>query len=224
MLPIDIHNNRIWTLIFEICIALISPMPFLMDITYEETNVNYDIKIDHRVNDIFMVLMFAKTYIPCRFVLMASYFQSSRAQRVCEVNGHRASYLFSIKCMMIDSPYTVVAANLIGSIFVFGYTIRIFDTALNEASGQNFDEIKNVLWLTIVTMTTVGYGGFYPKSEPSRLIGVLLAFWGVYLTSLFVVTLTNALNWDESERRSYFLIDSLEQKEELKIRSIYMLT
>ena len=44
-------------------------------------------------------------------------------------------------------------------------------------------------------MTTVGYGDFYPKSNIGRLVGIIIAFWGVLFVSLFVVTLTNLLDF-----------------------------
>ena len=74
---------------------------------------------------------------------------------------------------MIEKAYIVLFANLIISMFYFGYLIRIFDQGLTEASGQNFESITNPVWLAIVTMTTVGYGDFYPKSSPSRIMGIL---------------------------------------------------
>ena len=76
------HANQGLQLTIEILISLISPMPFFMDLTYEEDNDNYDIKVDHRYNDVLLFLMFIKIYIPFRFLLMASYYQSNRAQRV----------------------------------------------------------------------------------------------------------------------------------------------
>lgn len=176
---------------------MITPMPFLIDLTFTEYNTKYKVHVRHRINDILLVLSFAKLYIPIRFSLMASYFQSSRAQRVCFMNGHTATYLFSLKCLMKTIPYTFVLINLVGSILVFGYTLRIFDTDLNTVSKQNFNQIKNVYWLSIITMTTIGYGDVYPKSTPSRAIGVVLSFYGVYIMSLFVITLSNALAWEK---------------------------
>lgn len=212
------------TVISEIILAAITPLPFIVNSTFEETNVNYDKNVRYRYNDFLLVFSFIKLYIPCRFVLMSSYFQSSRAQRVTEMNGHKASYLFSIKCLTKDSPYLFVITNLLLCTFVFGYTIRIFDTDLNEESNHDFDQFRNPLWLTLVTMTTVGYGDFFSKSTPSRLLGIIIAFLGVYLTSLFVVTLSNALQWEKSEEKAFEMISSLISKEELKTRTIYVFT
>lgn len=125
---------------------------------------------------------------------------------------------------MKERPFIVVFLNLIVSIFVFGYTIRIFDEKLSQVSGQNFESLTNSLWLSVVTMTTVGYGDFYPKSLPSRLIGVVLSFWGVYLVSLFLIALDNALEWEDTEEKAYDMITSLQNKEEIKRQSVYTLT
>eukprot|EP00344_Euplotes_crassus_P003407 CAMPEP_0196996364 /NCGR_PEP_ID=MMETSP1380-20130617/2261_1 /TAXON_ID=5936 /ORGANISM="Euplotes crassus, Strain CT5" /LENGTH=187 /DNA_ID=CAMNT_0042412301 /DNA_START=870 /DNA_END=1433 /DNA_ORIENTATION=+ len=73
-------------------------------------------------------------------------------------------------------------------------------------------------------MTTVGYGDFFPKSNPSRIVGIICSFYGVYLVSLFVITLENLLRFDQSESRSYELISRLEDKEELKLQAVNVIT
>jgi potassium intermediate/small conductance calcium-activated channel subfamily N protein 2 len=140
------------------------------------------------------------------------------------MNGCYADYMFAIKCFMKAQPYLVLMSNLVMSMFYFGYLIRIFDQGLSEVSGHNFNTISNPVWLSIVTMTTVGYGDFYPKSNPSRIIGVLCSFYGVYLVSLFVIALDNLLNFDQSEERSYELICRLEDKEALKLEAVNVIT
>eukprot|EP00345_Euplotes_harpa_P002444 CAMPEP_0168321112 /NCGR_PEP_ID=MMETSP0213-20121227/2075_1 /TAXON_ID=151035 /ORGANISM="Euplotes harpa, Strain FSP1.4" /LENGTH=176 /DNA_ID=CAMNT_0008322697 /DNA_START=475 /DNA_END=1005 /DNA_ORIENTATION=- len=73
-------------------------------------------------------------------------------------------------------------------------------------------------------MTTVGYGDFFPLSTPSRIVGILCAFYGVYLVSLFVIALDSLLQFDQAEERAYDLICRLEDKEELKLEAVNVLT
>jgi hypothetical protein len=140
------------------------------------------------------------------------------------MNGHEASYMFAIKCFMVESPYLVMANNLILSMFYFGYLMRIFDSKLSEESGQNFDDINNPVWMSIVTMTTVGYGDFFPKSTPSRIIGIMCAFYGVFQVSLFVIALDNLLVLSSSDERSYTLIQGLGAKDNLKLEAVNVIT
>lgn len=65
-------------------------------------------------------------------------------------------------------------------------------------------------------MTTVGYGDVYPKSYGGRLLGAFMCLWGVLLVSLFVVTISDFLEFDHSEKNSYILIKRLAYKEELR--------
>jgi hypothetical protein len=52
--------------------------------------------------------------------------------------------------------------------------------------------------MTIVTMTTVGFGDFSPRTIFGRVIDVTLIIWGTFIVSLMVVVITNTLNMDQN--------------------------
>lgn len=62
-------------------------------------------------------------------------------------------------------------------------------------------------------MTTVGYGDFYPKTNIGRMVGIVIAFWGVFIVSLFVVSLSTMLDFDPGEKKAFDLYERLEAKE-----------
>ena len=140
------------------------------------------------------------------------------------MSGADASFMFSIKALMKKKPYSVLIVSLVLSVTLFGFTLRIFERPLSTASTQNFNSIANSFWVTLITMTTVGYGDFYPKSNIGRLVGIIIAFWGVLFVSLFVVTLTNLLDFEGGEEKSYYLLQRLKQKDKLKVEAVNLLS
>lgn len=72
------------------------------------------------------------------------------------------------------------------------------------------------MWNVIITLTTTGYGEFYPKSLFGRFIGLIICFWGTLMTSFFVVTVNNMLTFTPSEEKSFNILQRLRFKEELK--------
>jgi hypothetical protein len=58
-------------------------------------------------------------------------------------------------------------------------------------------------------MTTVGYGDFFPRTLIGRLIDVILVIWGIFIVSLMVVVLTNALDMDANESRALIVLNRL---------------
>ena len=50
------------------------------------------------------------------------------------MNGHTADMGFAMKCLMKDSPLVVLGFNLVISILLFGYSVRIFDQEYSTIS------------------------------------------------------------------------------------------
>jgi hypothetical protein len=84
----------------------------------------------------------------------------------------------------------MVGTAAVLSIFVFGVALRTAERPYTFESKQDWDYVWNGMWCMIITMTTVGYGDYYPTTHTGRFIGVLGCFWGTFLISLMVVSLT----------------------------------
>ena len=84
--------------------------------------------------------------------------------------------------------------------------------------------LSNSMWMVIITLTTTGYGDYYPKSNFGRFIGLIICFWGTFMVSFFVVTVNNMLTFTPSEEKSYTLLLRLHFKEELKRYAVNVLS
>ena len=221
-----IGNTGLYKYLFvEVIINSLTPYPFIWDETYTESFSDYDTKVNYRVNDLFLLIMcLCRTYLIIRALLTLSNFMDTRSQRVCMMSGSDANFMFSVKSLMKKKPYSVLLSSLIVSVALFGFILRVFERPLSDASGQDFNSINNAFWVTLITMTTVGYGDFFPKSNIGRFVGILIAFWGVAFVSLFIVTLTNLLLFENGEEKSFILLQRLKSKDALKKQAVNVMT
>jgi len=83
--------------------------------------------------------------------------------------------------------------------------------------------MSNTIWNVLVTMTTVGYGDYYPKTNMGRVVGIIIAFWGVFIVSLFVVSLSNMFEFDQGEQKAFTLNERLQAKENLRVEAANVL-
>ena len=82
------------------------------------------------------------------------------------------------------------------SVLLFTFMFRVAEATIPENSARK--SYSNMLWMTIITVTTVGYGDYSPQTPIGRIIAVIVVSWGVLIVSVMVVVLTNAFAMDRS--------------------------
>lgn len=143
-------------------------------------------------NDFLLCAMiFLRTYFFTRSLLRTTQFTDPRAQRVCNMYGAEATYKFALKALMKNNSEVLITIITLTTMLLFGYSVRIFERHVQD----DFNFINNSFWFTLVTLTTVGYGDYYPRTNPGQVLAVVLGFVGNFITSLFVVSMNNSLEF-----------------------------
>ena len=82
-----------------------------------------------------------------------------------------------------DIPSTIFIIAVLTFMVVISSSIAIL--YLETAPNSNIKTAEDALWWSIVTITTVGYGDFYPVTNYGRLVAIILLFLGVSLFFTF---------------------------------------
>lgn len=99
------------------------------------------------------------------------------------INGYR----YTLRALFKEYPFFFVYSLYAFSTVLFGYLFRTIEFEVNDGSldVKSFTT-TNAMWCGFNTMTTAGYGDFFPKTTVGRLVGYLAAFVGVALESLAI--------------------------------------
>jgi len=126
--------------------------------------------------------------------------------------------------MFKDNPLTLICIFFATSALVFAYVVYLAERQLAVQNNNSFQEgvcnnYLNALWLILMTVTTVGYGDYYPQTPLGRIIILFVAIWGTLIVSIMVVVVSNTLNMEKNEVRTSKIINKLQLREELKKKS-----
>lgn len=116
---------------------------------------------------------------------------------------------------MKNSSWIILTSTMPVTLIAFSYQLRLFERHVNS----NFSHITTAMWNNMITMLTIGYGDVFPKSHMGRLIGIVIAGWGAFYVSLFVVALYNILDFESPEKKAFMLLERLLAKEDLRLEA-----
>lgn len=68
--------------------------------------------------------------------------------------------------------------------------------------GANIHQASDALWWTFVTITTVGYGDYYPVTLEGRLVAIVLITTGVSMFGSFTAVLASWIMDSSGERKA----------------------
>jgi len=162
-----------------------------------------------------------------RFAFLA-YFINSRSpfQRS---TGHIATVLYGrpnpltpLKKIIADDPVTVLFAAFIATLSVFAYFVTVFERpGVNRTSYPStileYKHIYNQAWWYVwTTMTTIGYGDWYPLTPLGRVSAVLSSLCGLVLTAILISAIMNVFAPDSAEQNLLRGLSKMSRRKERK--------
>ena len=175
-----------------------------------------NIQTTYSVNDILTMTIFLRVFYVLRMVLMHTTYYDNSAHRLFLFTKSHCSYPFVVRCLMKQYPFQILMIVFSILLFFFSYLLKISERPLNYAilvrerkMDSDFfilydlSDYMNCLWLLIITMTTVGYGDYTPKTISGRSIIVAACFFGVMTVSLIVILFQDLFKLTTSEARVY---------------------
>ena len=180
----------------------------------------YEGKYVYTLNMLIGLIMLGRVYLMWRLFIHYSPWNSHRSDTICKSCSCKGGMNFAVKAELKERPYTVVAGIIVVSILVFGIALRNLERPfMNYARSQNWDYIWNGMWCIIITMTTVGYGDFFANTHYGRVVSVIACFWGTFLISLMVLSLTVSSEFTPQESKSFNKIKKDEAEEEVQVKA-----
>lgn len=135
--------------------------------------------------------------------------------------GSQLDDLFVLKSLFKKSPTAFLSIFGTIIIFIFAYAMRIIESPVwavaadYRASLFDFRQIENNVWWSFVTITSIGYGDYIPRTILGRAIAVIAALAGVLFISLLILAMTKKFTPNEKEMKVIDFISRIEAKEKL---------
>lgn len=126
------------------------------------------------------------------------------------INGFKRNIMFGLKCLFRKNPIHLLMFVFLSNMCIFAIGLRICEyqaSILDDNKSFNF--YINTFWFVAVTMTTVGYGEYHPKTIPGRIFSFLICIWGIFFISLGFVSLINILKFSYKEKTAIGVIKKL---------------
>jgi hypothetical protein len=213
----------IFELILQIIFFFPHPNPAFKDIKFKYYSYKFNIDLHYTVNSILGIFCLFRLWFIVKLILVTSKYMSPRSHRICEMNRFDINFTYIMRANMNKIPLVMYTLFFVNVLVFCSFSLRVFERELDTDSEKNFSSYWNVLYCIIITMTTVGYGDFFPSTIFGRLIIIFACISGVFLISMLVVSVTNLLNFEEGEKTAFLLLERIslnEKKQEISARLI----
>ena len=186
------HDNKSLKIemIIEFVILSIFPYPGLNAYIYLPLRHDFQtVETCYTLAEFFYCFMMLRFFLLFRAIANYSIFQDEKARLYCNRYKISANFYFSFKCLLFCYPIKVISTISVISIIFIGLAYRIFERPLDQFSIEYYSNPLTALWLIIETMSTLGYGEYFPYSYPGRSICVIAYFIGAAIFTITIVKL-----------------------------------
>lgn len=213
----DIFESKLWiNCVIEIIWSLLGPNYGFYKVIFTTSSKWNMVAITYDLNDLMLVFAFPRIFTLITFLLLCTPFYNDRAHRVNKQMGSSLNFLFAIKAIFYSHPVYMIFTLILICVIPLSYMLKIIEGPVWDGKSiRNFNYYENCVWCVLVTMTTVGYGDYYPDSNLGRLICIAVAFTGSALISLIILVTGNKLMLSKTEKKIYDFGNRLDARKDL---------
>ena len=169
------------------------------------------------INNIILVTNLFKIYNCIKVVLHFSRFHLKISQTICKSHNVQTGLFFVIKSELNRNPIIFLTFLLIILIFVFSIISRGFENlAIDKIKGLNgvkgINDLQNYInnfWLILTTVTKIGFGDEYPRTELGRLFIFLIFLIGMLSLGYCTASLSGYIEFIPVEKRAYLKLKKI---------------
>eukprot|EP01028_Stygiella_incarcerata_P010060 TRINITY_DN50602_c0_g1_i1.p1 TRINITY_DN50602_c0_g1~~TRINITY_DN50602_c0_g1_i1.p1 ORF type:complete len:545 (-),score=126.96 TRINITY_DN50602_c0_g1_i1:106-1740(-) len=178
------ESGRLPVLIFELLINLVHTPP-LVPFPSE------------RVESAIGFLIIVRVYLIVRVMYHTSVFYSSAGRFVGSFSKMDFSSMFVLRSYIETFPFVVLFSGMILLVLIVSYGVHITERSETSLHKDYLDSV----WMTCVTLTTIGYGDYVPTTTIGRSIVIVGAGFGVVLTALIITVVHKKMQLSMKESR-----------------------
>lgn len=169
---------------------------------YESSGVAH---VPYFLSDLIMIFMFWRCYTVMRHFERYHEFTDNYSKTVCRSYGFNPGRLFTVKIELLQNPTRMTVFLFLVTIFGMAFILRVFELPYEYNTKINTLDLRNygsACWLTVITLTTVGYGDVFPHTIGGQLSCMFIALWGTFIVSLVVLVTANVFEMKVNENKA----------------------
>lgn len=204
-------------LILQTLIIFVTPYLILEKYSYKVINDLEQIETEYPVNLVLTIIMNLRWFDIFRMIFKHTDYYSIKMLKIMRIHRMKYNNIFIIKIFIKKRPILFFIFMFFITVCIFSFVIRLCELPLAiEENNLGFESFVVTIWVVIVTLTTVGYGDYYPKTMPGRFLGFILCIWGIVEISIIVVVLFELLVLNYSESQALYLFNKLGKNKKLR--------
>lgn len=147
--------------------------------------------------------MVIRIYLTYKLLNHYNVWTNARSKRISALQGVEANSVFATKVLLKNSPVIVLILISVIFLLIFALLLRAFEYFDLNDKENPFLYVWNTLWLTFITMSTVGYGEYTPTTNFGKIFCIFSCLMGIFLLSMLVAVLSLHVFFDSEEIKVY---------------------
>ncbi len=193
-------------------------LPYPNDSYYFQVKQSDNIII-YPLSSLFNALLSFRILYILKLLNLYSLYSIPKNEKILLKYSIKPDFFFNIKVYQKKYPFFSLVIIFLLTIYTFGLFVRYFEMYFWEGMTswrQLWNYRWNAFWCLFISMTTVAFGDFYPKTHIGRVLIILSTFVGIYFISMTMKYFTQKSILTDMEQKSYKLITRLRHRAQLK--------